>query len=466
MGMQSLLQAALIKMLVHSIRHGHVEGIRLTIEKSVDIRYIDKKGRNLLQLAIKQDTATRMQIPAGLELRALCVVRSPLAPLAWIVIIMYYYSAAGAEDVLHDLLRRGADVSFNRFGYCGDMDLLFPRIVHARSLLQHTEQLTHNDQVQRCWSIFHRHMQSTGYLLHTHTDVHTFQTPLKLSFNAPVDHSALDRIRIVDVHSPQPISQQLSKTFLVPPGAVGSFTLDAEVLHRPSLFHVYYEQHLAMPMPLPLHALERSLGVKDLDSGRTVSAQAANDAVLAALESMRSSCEPHHRVDIPTDDAESSTSSSVECTQVDNEWGGGCSYRCVAMLTLSLVPPTKPTKPHPHGHHFLYDLTVSYTGHIGLTLEGLPMDAKSHKVLLVVVAVSDAFGQLFPHVKPGDRLVAVNGSTAEYAGLQHTIWELKDARRPLVLQFQRPDGGQKSTSSSSNGLLARLRYGHGAVLAA
>ncbi|ETV66456.1 hypothetical protein, variant 3 [Aphanomyces astaci] len=301
------------------------------------------------RLAIKQDTATRMQMYVILADAGCDINHIDLR--GWSCV--HYACATGAEDVLHDLLRRGADVSFNRFGYCGDMDLLFPRIVHARSLLQHTEQLTHNDQVQRCWSIFHRHMQSTGYLLHTHTDVHTFQTPLKLSFHAPMDHSALDRIRIVDVHSPQPISQQLSKTFLVPPGAVGSFTLDAEVLHRPSLFHVYYEQHLAMPMPLPLHALERSLGVKDLDSGRTVSAQAANDAVLAALESMRSSCEPHHRVDIPTDDAESSTSSSVECTQVDNEWGGGCSYRCVAMLTLSLVPPTKPTKPHPHGHHFL-----------------------------------------------------------------------------------------------------------------
>ncbi|ETV91649.1 hypothetical protein H310_13895 [Aphanomyces invadans] len=510
--MHALLHAALVKLLVHSIRQGHVEGIRLAIEKAVDVRYVDKKGRNLLQLAIKQDTATRMQMYVILADAGCDINHTDLR--GWSCV--HYACATGASDVLMDLLRRDADVAHNRFGYCGEIDLLFPRILHAQSLLQHTEQLTHNDQVHQCWSIFHRHIRAAGYNLHTHTGalVHPFKSPLKVLFVAPVDHSALDRIRVVDLHADLAIWLQLSKTFLVPPGSVGSITLDAEILHRPSVYRIYYEQHVATPLPLPPHALralEHTLCVKDLDSGRTVSVQAANDVVLSALKSMRSThadvvlspesaaqelcvplggnaAHPDDGVewsgvhDVDSNIESSASASSVEFPGPDaceqGMLGGICgaddavsgSYRCVAMLTISVVMRNpRQTKPRVEAELSLqstshYNITVSYTGHIGLTLEGLPMDATTHKFRLVVVDVTDAFAQLYPQVQVGDRLVALNDNNTEYAGLKHTVWELKDARRPLVLQFQRSSPHDKVARRT--GLVARLRHGPAPVLAA
>ncbi|RHY27568.1 hypothetical protein DYB32_007181 [Aphanomyces invadans] len=355
--MHALLHAALVKLLVHSIRQGHVEGIRLAIEKAVDVRYVDKKGRNLLQYA----SFWTLEMSLGLR-------------------------------------------------------------------------------------------------------------------------------------------------------SVGSITLDAEILHRPSVYRIYYEQHVATPLPLPPHALralEHTLCVKDLDSGRTVSVQAANDVVLSALKSMRSThadvvlspesaaqelCVPlGGNAAHPDDGVEwsgvhdvdsniESSASSVEFPGPDaceqGMMGGICgaddavsgSYRCVAMLTISVVMRNpRQTKPRVEAELSLqstshYNITVSYTGHIGLTLEGLPMDATTHKFRLVVVDVTDAFAQLYPQVQVGDRLVALNDNNTEYAGLKHTVWELKDARRPLVLQFQRSSPHDKVARRT--GLVARLRHGPAPVLAA
>ncbi|KAF0713232.1 Aste57867_4448 [Aphanomyces stellatus] len=460
MGVKTMLNAALLKMLVHSIRYGHVEGIRLTIEKGVNVLHVDKKGRNLLQLAIKQDVATRMQMYVILADAGCDINHADLR--GWSCV--HYACASGADDVLLDLIRRGAAIAYNRYGFCGEMDLLFPRIVKAQSLLQHTEQLTHNQQVKLCWSIFAQQMEKLGYTLQTHASLrHAFKSPLKVSFTAPETHSPMDRLRIVDIHDADtPIWQQRSKTFRVPPGDVGSITLDAEVLSRPSVYHIYYEQHEPMPMELPpetLRALEDTLCVKDLDSGRTVSVKAANDLILKELESTKSRLQLAH-----VSNQDESSASSVEdmesldsCSSVtlDPEWddtlrampdqsvnhvgGGGGVYLCVAMLTVSIfVPRPTPTTTAAAAKSTGYDITISYTGHIGLTLEGI-VEAKTHKVKIAVVCVTDSFAQLFPQVEAGDLLVSMNGTNTEYAGLKHTVWELKETRRPLVLQFRKQD---------------------------
>ncbi|KAG9398082.1 hypothetical protein AC1031_015003 [Aphanomyces cochlioides] len=450
MGVKTLLNAALLKMLIHSIRYGHVEGIRLTIEKGVDVHYIDKKGRNLVQLAIKQDTSTRMRMYVILADAGCDINHTDLR--GWSCI--HYACASGADDVLLDLLRRGAAVTFNRFGFCGDMDLLFPRIVKAQSLLQHTEQLSHNQQVKLCWSIFHRHILDQGYMLEVAAPLHAFRSPLKVSFTAPTDHSLLDRIRIVDIHAETPIWQQMAKVFSVPPGDVGSIILDAEVLDRPSVYHIYYEQHNPTPMELPpaaLRALENTFCVKDLDSGQTVSVKAANDFILKELESTRARLQmanvplPHSNQDddennAEVDDVESTDSCSS--TSHEPEWDdhravASGTFQCVAMITVSIHIPRRPPPPPKATAPVMYEISISYTGHIGLTLEGIP-EAKTHKVKIVVVRTTDAFHQLHPQVEANDILVSMNGTNMEYAGLKHTIWELKETRRPLELQFRKP----------------------------
>ena len=46
-GMKAIVHAALTKMLLHSIRNGYVEGVKIAIEKGVNLKYCDKKHRNL-----------------------------------------------------------------------------------------------------------------------------------------------------------------------------------------------------------------------------------------------------------------------------------------------------------------------------------------------------------------------------------------------------------------------------------
>jgi hypothetical protein len=121
--------------------------------------------------------------------------------------------------VLEDLIRRGANIEYNPYGF-DHMDLSFPRIVKARSLLEHTEKLSHEHTVQTCWAIFDKCIANTGYSIKVAAPhgQHEFKKPLKVTFQAPTDHSTMDRLRIVDLHSDVPISQQVSKMVPVPPG--------------------------------------------------------------------------------------------------------------------------------------------------------------------------------------------------------------------------------------------------------
>ena len=43
-----IVQAALLKTLVHSIRRGSVEGVKVAIERNVAIKYVDSSRRNLI----------------------------------------------------------------------------------------------------------------------------------------------------------------------------------------------------------------------------------------------------------------------------------------------------------------------------------------------------------------------------------------------------------------------------------
>lgn len=111
--------------------------------------------------------------------------------------------------------------------------------------------------------------------------------PLKVSFQAPVGHSPLDRIRIVDVNTNVALWLQVSKTFPIPPGQVGSITLDIETLDRPSLYRIFYEKYEPTPMEVPIEIAENSLCVRNLDTGRTLSMGDVNEVVLKELESTR-----------------------------------------------------------------------------------------------------------------------------------------------------------------------------------
>lgn len=43
-----IVQAALLKTLLHAIRRGSVEGVRVAIERGVALQYVDSRGRNLI----------------------------------------------------------------------------------------------------------------------------------------------------------------------------------------------------------------------------------------------------------------------------------------------------------------------------------------------------------------------------------------------------------------------------------
>lgn len=118
--------------------------------------------------------------------------------------------------------------------------------------------------------------------------------PLKVTFQAPAGHSALDRIRVVDVNADVALWLQVSKTFAIPPGEVGTITLDSETLDRPSLYRVFYEKYEPTPVAIPPEVAEKSLCVKNLDTGTTEAVGAVNDLVLRQLATTRSSKTAKH----------------------------------------------------------------------------------------------------------------------------------------------------------------------------
>lgn len=80
---------------------------------------------------------------------------------------------------------------------------------------------------------------------------------------------------------------QVSKSFSIPPGNVGSITLDSETLDRPSLYRVFYEKYEPTPIKLPVEVAENNFSIRNLDTGTTVSVGSVNELVLRELNSTR-----------------------------------------------------------------------------------------------------------------------------------------------------------------------------------
>ncbi|POM79507.1 Hypothetical protein PHPALM_2809, partial [Phytophthora palmivora] len=278
-----LVQAALLQTLLHAIRTGSVEGVKVAIERGVQVQYLDSRQRNLVMLASKCDTDARLHIVIIL-LDAGCDMNHK-DQLGWSC--LHYACASGADEVAAELIRRGARVEFNPYGY-GPEDFNIPKVARAKSLLQHTEQLQHEQNVCAAWTYFRRQAEKAGYSIKCKSNC-DLGKPLKITFQAPAGHSPLDRIRIVDMNSDVALWLQVSKTFSIPPGDVGTITLDVETLDRPSLYRIVYEKYEPTPIQLPASVAESNLCVKNLDTGTTVSMGSVNNLVLKELKSSRSS---------------------------------------------------------------------------------------------------------------------------------------------------------------------------------
>ncbi|CEG47487.1 FOG: Ankyrin repeat [Plasmopara halstedii] len=458
-----LMKAALLQTLLHAIRTGSVEGVKVAIERGVQVLYLDSRQRNLVMLATKCDTESRLRIVIIL-LDAGCDMNHK-DQLGWSC--LHYACASGANDVAAELIRRGASVEFNPYGY-GPEDFNIPKVARAKSLLQHTEQLQHEQNVFAAWTYFRRQAERDGYSVKCKPNCNLGK-PLKITFQAPVGHSPLDRIRVVDMNSDVALWLQVSKTFNIPPGDVGTITLDVETLDRPSLYRIVYEKYEPTPIQLPATVAESNLCVKNLDTGTTVSVGSVNTLVLKELESSRlarkstrlsSSARPAPKSDkvnkvmrrgsttrareIAEGVCESSvaedeeTEFSVEetiTTQPVAEHPAVTSitgvYRIVAMGAVS-VSTLKTAKANE------YEITINRKGPLGLQLAPKIESLKQSPRLIV----SRSRGQSAA-VNPGDCLVAIGNANIEHAGLKHTLWALNDAKRPLVLRFRRGNAKEK-----------------------
>ncbi|GLD91697.1 hypothetical protein PINS_up000230 [Pythium insidiosum] len=389
---------------------------------------------------------------------------------------LHYACASGAMDVASELVRRGARVQYNPYGY-GPEDFVIPKVTKAKSLLQHTEQLQHEKNVKHCWDFFRRHAeQATGYLLQcrSHCDL---GKPLKVSFQAPAGHSALDRIRVVDMNSDVALWLQASKTFPIPPGDIGTITLDVETLDRPSLYRIFYEKYEPTPVQLPPEVMEQSLSIKNLDTGTTVSMGSVNDLVLKELESTRASRKTkklssssreapdsssnnntirrmsttrcrhgaqseHEQSEVESEDdeesrfSETTASDTITVARVEDHptvHSITGVYRIVAaaIVSVSTLNSAKANE---------YQVTIKNEGAVGLHLE--PKTDSSKRMTKLIVRRSN--GQA-ASVNPGDCLVAIGSVNIEHAGLKHTLWELNEAPRPMTLRFRRGTSTEKKS---------------------
>lgn len=153
-----LVKAALLQTLLHAVRVGSVEGVKVAIERGVQVAYVDSRRRNLLMLAARCDTDARLEIAIILA-DAGCDINHA-DQLGWSC--LHHACASGAMDVATELIRRGARVEFNPYGY-GPEDFVIPKVVRAKSLLQHTEQLQHEQLVRACWEFFRKNAEKSGY---------------------------------------------------------------------------------------------------------------------------------------------------------------------------------------------------------------------------------------------------------------------------------------------------------------
>ncbi|ETP38427.1 hypothetical protein F442_13969 [Phytophthora nicotianae P10297] len=461
-----LMKAALLQTLLHAIRTGSVEGVKVAIERGVQVQYLDSRQRNLVMLATKCDTDSRLRIVIIL-LDAGCDMNHK-DQLGWSC--LHYACASGADDVAAELIRRGASVEFNPYGY-GPEDFNIPKVARAKSLLQHTEQLQHEQNVCAAWTYFRRQAEKSGYSVKCKSNC-DLGKPLKITFQAPTGHSPLDRIRVVDMNSDVALWLQVSKTFSIPPGDVGSITLDVETLDRPSLYRIVYEKYEPTPIQLPASVAESSLCVKNLDTGTTVSMGSVNNLVLKELKSSRtakkskqltSSARPAPKSDKATDMMRrGSTTRAREITEIvreamveEEEEGEEAEfsadetittqevaehpavtsitgvYKIVAMGVVS-VSTLRTAKANE------YEITIRRKGSLGLQLAPKIESLKRSPRLIVRRSQGQAAA-----VNPGDCLVAIGNANIEHAGLKHTLWALNDAKRPLVLRFRRGNAKEK-----------------------
>lgn len=463
-----LMKAALLQTLLHAIRTGSVEGVKVAIERGVQVQYLDSRQRNLVMLATKCDTDSRLRIVIIL-LDAGCDMNHK-DQLGWSC--LHYACASGACDVAAELIRRGASVEFNPYGY-GPEDFNIPKVARAKSLLQHTEQLQHEQNVFAAWTYFRRQAERDGYRVKCKLNCNLGK-PAKITFQAPVGHSPLDRIRVVDLNSDVALWLQVSKTFIIPPGGVGTITLDVETLDRPSLYRIVYEKYEPTPIQVPASVAESSLCVKNLDTGTTVSMGTANTLVLKELASSRSvkkstrlssSARPAPKSDKATSvmrrgsttRAREITESVCEATVEGDEEGVEAEfsaeettttqavaehpavtsitgvYKIVAMGVVS-VSTLKTAKANE------YEITINRKGSLGLQLVPKIENMKQSPRLIVRRSKGQAAA-----VNPGDCLVAIGNANIEHAGLKHTLWVLNDAKRPLVLRFRRGNAKEKKS---------------------
>ncbi|KAI9995509.1 hypothetical protein PInf_012574 [Phytophthora infestans] len=461
-----LMKAALLQTLLHAIRTGSVEGVKVAIERGVQVQYLDSRQRNLVMLATKCDTDSRLRIVIIL-LDAGCDMNHK-DQLGWSC--LHYACASGADDVAAELIRRGASVEFNPYGY-GPEDFNIPKVARAKSLLQHTEQLQHEQNVCSAWMYFRRQAEKSGYSVKCKSNC-DLGKPLKITFQAPAGHSPLDRIRVVDMNSDVALWLQVSKTFNIPPGDVGTITLDVETLDRPSLYRIVYEKYEPTPIQLPASVAESSLCVKNLDTGTTVSMGSVNNLVLKELKSSRtanktknltSSARPAPKSDKATNALRrGSTTRAREITEIvheamveEEEEGEEAEfsadetittqevaehpavtsitgvYKIVAMGVVS-VSTLRTAKANE------YEITIRGKGPLGLQLAPKIESLKRSPRLIVRRSQGQAAA-----VNPGDCLVAISNANIEHAGLKHTLWALNDAKRPLVLRFRRGNAKEK-----------------------
>ncbi|KAI9908004.1 hypothetical protein PsorP6_004149 [Peronosclerospora sorghi] len=444
-----LMKAALLQTLLHAIRTGSVEGVKVAIERGVQVHYLDNRQRNLVMLASKCDTDARLHIVIIL-LDAGCDMNHK-DQLGWNC--LHYACASGANDVAAELVRRGARVEFNPYGY-GPEDFNIPKVARAKSLLQHTEQLQHEQNVCAAWTYFRRQAEKAHYRIKCKSNC-DLGKPLKITFQAPVGHSLLDRIRVVDMNSDVALWLQVSKTFSIPPGEMGTITLDVETLDHPSLYRIVYEKY--EPTPAQPAAAKNPLCVKNLDTGKILSASSVNKLVLRQLKSSRSSTkskklsssasrasEITERVDEATveedEEGEEETEFSTDETFTAQDVAEHPAvtsitgvYKIVAMGVVS-VSTMRTAKANE------YEITIRRKGHLGLQL--VPKIESSRRSPRLIVRRSQ--GQTAA-VNPGDCLVGINNSNIEHAGLKHTLWALNDAKRPLVLRFRRGNVNEKKS---------------------
>lgn len=130
-------------------------------------------------------------------------------------------------------------------------------------------------------------LKLSTHLLHFVSQSCDLGKPMKVTFQAPAGHSPLDRIRVVDTNSDVPLWLQVSKTFSIPPGDVGTITLDVETLDHPSLYRIVYEKYEPRPTQLRTSVAENNLCIRNLDMKTMVSMDSVNKLVLKELKSSR-----------------------------------------------------------------------------------------------------------------------------------------------------------------------------------